>query len=467
MKAEQMVKGLSLPHRRICRWVIMVVLLVLLPMQGLAQVNNPPVAQLLGSQSVALAGDFIGLDGSTSIDPDGDSISYQISQIAGPAVTLTPVGVSGVTFTAPTVATGGETLTFELTVSDGFLSSSTTYNLLVKNINNAPVASAGIDQTVATGSRVQLDAGGSFDPDGDRLAYNWSQLSGPEVISLFSPNGVTTGFIAPATTGTYDFFVEVNDGFITTFDVVTIIVGASNQAPTADAGADQIADESTPVTLDGSASSDPDGDSLTYSWSQLAGDAVALDLTDPARPTFTAPSLTHSEGTLDLVFELTVSDGQLSSLASQVSVRVVDAFYAAPECSNARADERKLEKANHRMKKIVIKGIHSPKNDRMLVNITSITSDEPTSGLGRGDSSPDASVRYKTETEDWGVKTKTFIYLRSERDPNGDGRVYNINFEAINTISGLSCTGSVPVQVPLKKHQQAVDSGQLYDATLQ
>ena len=62
-----------------------------------------------------------------------------------------------------------------------------------------------------------------------------------------------------------------------------------NQAPSADAGSDQAALGGDTVTLDGSGSSDPDGDALAFSWSQTSGTPVALSDADTDSPSFTAP----------------------------------------------------------------------------------------------------------------------------------------------------------------------------------
>ena len=86
----------------------------------------------------------------------------------------------------------------------------------------------------------------------------------------------------------------------------------SNAAPIANAGTDQSVGVSTLVTLDGSASSDPDGHTpLTYGWSQIGGLSVSLSNAGSASPTFTSPP-----GSTVLTFSLTVTDSfGLSALA--------------------------------------------------------------------------------------------------------------------------------------------------------
>ena len=80
-----------------------------------------------------------------------------------------------------------------------------------------------------------------------------------------------------------------------------------NTPPTAEAGADQSVVAGAEVTLDGSGSFDPDGDPLTFTWSQIAGPEVQLSDAHAASPTFTAPVVS---ATTTLTFLVTVSDGQ-------------------------------------------------------------------------------------------------------------------------------------------------------------
>jgi hypothetical protein len=86
-----------------------------------------------------------------------------------------------------------------------------------------------------------------------------------------------------------------------------------NSAPNANAGASQTVRSGARTTLTGSASNDPDGDTLTYLWEQTAGTPVAIDSPTSASAAFTAPTVTSDQL---LRFDLTVSDGVLQDTAS-------------------------------------------------------------------------------------------------------------------------------------------------------
>ncbi|MBL8726842.1 MAG: chitinase, partial [Planctomycetes bacterium] len=102
------------------------------------------------------------------------------------------------------------------------------------------------------------------------------------------------------------FEVTVDDGATTASDSVAILVTADDDAPTADAGPDQTVAETTLVTLTAAGSSDPEGQALSYSWTQTAGPAVTLSSTTAVAPTFSAPDLLVDT---TLTFEVTVDDG--------------------------------------------------------------------------------------------------------------------------------------------------------------
>ena len=91
---------------------------------------------------------------------------------------------------------GGETLTFELTVTANGDTDTDTVSISVVNVNHTPVAVAGDDQSIAEGSLVTLDGQDSFDVDADPISYTWVQISGPAV-TLNGANTATPSFTAP------------------------------------------------------------------------------------------------------------------------------------------------------------------------------------------------------------------------------------------------------------------------------
>ncbi|MDT8396820.1 MAG: PKD domain-containing protein [bacterium] len=102
--------------------------------------------------------------------------------------------------------------------------------------------------------------------------------------------------------------------------------GTKNQPPVADGGVDQLVIPGTRVFLDGAASSDPDGDPLTYHWSLLpsAGSTAALSDSSSAAPAFTADRV----GTYNI--SLVVNDGKASSMADTVTVTASSYIATAP-----------------------------------------------------------------------------------------------------------------------------------------
>lgn len=104
--------------------------------------------------------------------------------------------------------------------------------------------------------------------------------------------------------------------------------GPQNQAPIASAGTDQNVEAGTPVALNGSASSDPDGDTLAYAWNQLSGPAVTIDAAGNVTATFVAPTVTASS---TLVFRLTVNDGRGGQASDDIAIDVHPAPGPGPD----------------------------------------------------------------------------------------------------------------------------------------
>jgi len=445
--------------KKIIIFIIAVIAVLGLSMRSEALVNHAPRAYA-GADSTVLSGGVGFLDGTGSFDIDGDPLFYFWVQRAGPRVALTKIS-PGVVVTSPLTAQSNITLSFALRVFDGRRSSTDIVNITIKAANTAPVAAAGIDQIVSAGSLVSLDGSGSYDADGDLLNYQWTQVAGTPV-AVLGGNGAVGRFAAPAVLGSLTFRLVVGDGMVSSQDEVTIFVEPINQEPIANAGHNLTVAGQKTVTLDATGSIDPDGDPLTFDWLQIGGPSVILDLANPAMPTFTAPDPIGEP----IIFELLVDDGRLTSLPVTVEVFVVDPLVDPPNCFNAYLVNDSLWPPDHKLLKVEMRGIVPDEEKRTSLLVTSATSDEAVSGLGTGDSSPDTQVSYKTEEKSWGIRTKTKIYLRRERDANGNGRVYAINFDAVNEVTGLSCSGTVWAEVPLVVDVPAIDNGQLHDVLL-
>lgn len=106
-------------------------------------------------------------------------------------------------------------------------------------------------------------------------------------------------------------------------DTVQITVNpAANQLPVANVGADQTVASAAGVTLDGSGSTDPEAQTLTYAWTQTGGTSVTLSGDTTATPGFTAPTLGWNAPDVQLTFQLVVNDGLQDSTADTVTITV-------------------------------------------------------------------------------------------------------------------------------------------------
>ncbi|HOO46359.1 MAG TPA: PKD domain-containing protein [Deltaproteobacteria bacterium] len=273
-------------------------------------INTAPTANA-GMDADVQLGDTVTLDGSASADPDGDALDYIWTQLSGPAVTLQDAAGPNPWFSA----TAEGTIELQLVVSDGFVESAPdTVTVRVTQLNTSPVADAGADIHAYVGEQVVLNASASYDPDGDVLAFAWTQTSGASV-ELAGANTAAPSF-TPTTSGVLQFTVEVSDAQVSSADSVLITIDDVNQVPLADAGDDQVVYAGEGVVLDGSLSSDPDGDEISFIWSQIQGTRVSLSDANSASPSF----VPVDAGTY--VFELKVYDGMDTSIGDTVTITV-------------------------------------------------------------------------------------------------------------------------------------------------
>jgi hypothetical protein len=196
-------------------------------------VNHAPMADA-GAPQIVQEGSAVGLSGTASFDVDGDPITYQWTQTSGPTVSLTGPNTAVPTFTAPLLSGGvgtGIALEFEIAVSDGALSSTSTVTVTVEQNNHAPVADAGAPQTVSPGTLVTLDGAASDDPDNDAVGFAWVQVGGPTVTLL---NAATSNpsFTAPPANGAVPltFRLTVSDGELLS-QPADVVVTVNNGPP--------------------------------------------------------------------------------------------------------------------------------------------------------------------------------------------------------------------------------------------
>ena len=196
------------------------------------------------------------------------------------------------------------TLSIEVTATDGpDRSASATFALGV--VQATPVA-VDDEATVAEGGTVRIDVlANDTDFDGDRLSVHLVEATSHGAVQVNADGTVSYQHDDSETVGD-QFRYRVHDGTADSgVATVTIAVGAVNDAPTADAGTDQVVAEETAVQLSGSGT-DPEGEVLTYQWSQVSGSTMALNDATSTAPQFTAPTQLVADATL--VFELVVTD---------------------------------------------------------------------------------------------------------------------------------------------------------------
>jgi RHS repeat-associated protein len=279
-----------------------------------ASVNRPPVANAGADQTVDV-GDTVVLDGSGSSDADGNPLTFHWSFASRPGGSIATL--SDPLAVRPTFQTDQPgTYVVQLIVNDGQVDSAPDA-VTISTINSAPVARAGPDQTVKRGQTVVLDGSHSFDADGDPLAYAWSLVSRPtgSIATLSNPTTINPSFVVDKS-GKYVVQLVVNDGRVNSLPE-QVTISTTNSPPVAHAGADQTAEVGDTIVLDGSASTDVDGNLLSYAWALLsrpAGSAAGLQPAISVRPRL----VIDKPG--DYVAQLIVSDGKIASEPATVTI---------------------------------------------------------------------------------------------------------------------------------------------------
>ncbi|MBF0271003.1 MAG: hypothetical protein HQL98_02850 [Magnetococcales bacterium] len=271
--------------------------------------------------------------------------------VSGSTVTLSDVALTNVTFVSSSQLTATVPASTAPGIYDVKVINPTPWSKTASAVskytstNTAPTAATGGNQTVTLSSgqaSVSLTGATSTDADGDTLStYTWTLTSMPTsaVItsgsSTLSANSTLTGSaqtVVVKTAGSYTFSLVVNDGFenssAATMTLTVNAAAGTNNAPVADPGSDVTVAPGSAVTLNGSKSSDQDGDTLTsYIWtltSKPTGSSLATGTAGTASSFITQSSPPSASFTPDVkgkyVVALVVNDGKVASAAKSVTV---------------------------------------------------------------------------------------------------------------------------------------------------
>ncbi len=180
---------------------------------------------------------------------------------------------------------------------------------------DATIVQPATDVAITLGDPVVFE-GSVSDPDGDAVTVVWDFGDGSSSTQL-SPGEYTY-----IDSGTYTVTLTATDANGITdatpaMRIITVNEGITNSPPVADAGPDQSVDVGATVALDGSGSSDPDGDPLSYAWSFVSrppASTAALDNATSMQASFTA----DVDGTYTI--QLVVYDGLAQSSPDTVVV---------------------------------------------------------------------------------------------------------------------------------------------------
>ncbi|MGH7565237.1 MAG: PKD domain-containing protein, partial [Gemmatimonadota bacterium] len=233
--------------------------------------NSAPTASA-GADQDATVGVQVTLQGGGSSDPDGDTLTFQwvtLSSPGGIPVSLTDGATAEPTFT-PAAAGVYE---FEVTVSDGELAVRDTVRVDVTEPPPIPSVDAGPDLSITLGETATVTGVVTPPSGGPFTSEVWTVLSRPVGSTAVLTQSGLSASITPDVAGEYVLQFQWSDGsgaVVSDTVKITVTPPGANRAPTADAGFDLDGTETITMTLDGTNSSDPDGDPLTFAWSLVS-----------------------------------------------------------------------------------------------------------------------------------------------------------------------------------------------------
>lgn len=278
----------------------------------LNEVMNPPVpsktpvASFVANNETVKVGTPVILDGSSSHDPQGETVTFawSLEIPSGSASALSSATTSTTSFTPDK----GGYYVASLVVTNASAKQSVVATMQIDAVgtgaNHPPVAVTTLAVTVSSGNPAVLDGSKSYDADQNPLAYTWTLIGAPSTSAVTGLNDGSskTAYFNPDVPGVYNIKLVVFDGLDSDQALVTVTVSATtqNSAPTARFTADnETVRVGTPVVLDGTTSSDPQGKTLTYAWSLVVPKGSTSALTSA---TAVITSFTPNKGGAYIVY---------------------------------------------------------------------------------------------------------------------------------------------------------------------
>ncbi len=163
----------------------------------------------------------------------------------------------------------------------------------------------------------------------------WSEVSGPAGVTIVNPSAANTNITGLTSGNTYTFRLGVSDNLGNTVaDSVNVTVNTGNLLPIANAGPDQkITLPTNSVTLNGSASSDPDGTISSYLWTKISGPAQFTIVNNTS-----ASTIVNNLTAGSYSFQLKVTDNSGAIAMDTIKITVNSAPVNQPPVANAGAN---------------------------------------------------------------------------------------------------------------------------------
>jgi hypothetical protein len=311
--------------------------------------NNLPVADA-GDDASLPAGQVVAVNGCGSYDPDGDQITFAWtfdhvptgSLLGNPDKNPFPENYTTSCETSFIPDTTGTYVVKVIVTDNRGAVSAPDYTVITIEGGDKPIANAGVNQSGPLGTTFTLDGTASSDSAQRPLTYAWAMTNKPtgSGATLADDTTVSPTFTADMV-GLYTVALVVDNGVLLSEpDTVNVTATAVDpQAPIADAGLDVTGEDCTSIPLDGSASNDPDGSSLVYSWALQTKPAASKATNDDIANRSAEITTFYPDIAGDYTVSLAVYDGKSWSTPDVMKIHAIERIANTPPLVYAGLDK--------------------------------------------------------------------------------------------------------------------------------